>query len=483
MMKKPPFVGRSEELDLLTKLTHKKSASLVVITGRRRIGKSRLVEEFANQNLKYSFLRFSGLTPTKEITAQDQREEFARNLSKNFKLPKLKADDWGDLLDTLAEHCKNKKTIILLDEISWMGLGDKTFLAKLKNAWDLYFRKNTNLILVLCGSVSSWIEKNIISSTGFLGRFEAQIKLEELSIAECNEYFRQVGFQVSNYEKLTYLALTGGVPWYLELLNPKYSSSENINKLCFAKNGILVEEFDRIFHDLFDRRGDICKKIVKSLTKSSLGYEALSRKINYSASGSLADYVSELITAGFIERHYTWQIKNKKLSKLSSLRLKDNYLRFYFRFIEPNLHKIHKGLYADVNINSLPGWSSILGLQFENLVLNNRKLIINKLKIKAEDIVLDDPFFQNPTVNQAGCQIDYMIQNKYNTLYLCEIKFSQNLIRTSIIDEMASKVKKLEVPKAFSISPVLIHANGVEAGVEDSEYFRDIIDFTIFLNP
>lgn len=481
MKEKLPFVGRIKELSSLTNLVNKKNASFVVITGRRRIGKSRLVEEFASRNLKYDFFCFSGLTPTKEITAQDQREEFARALSKNFKLPKLRADDWGDLFDTLAEQCKKRKAIIFFDEISWMGSKDQTFLAKLKNTWDLYFSKNPNLIVVICGSVSSWIEKNIISSTGFLGRVDTQIKLEELSISECNEYFKRAGFHASNYEKLILLSLTGGVPWYLELLDPKYSSVENIRKLCFAKNGILVEEFDRIFHDLFDKRGETCKKIVKALVKTAISYEELSKKINYSASGSLANYVNELIMAGFIERNYSWQIKSKKLSKLSTLRLKDNYLRFYFRFIEPNLNKISTGLYEDVNVSSLAGWSTILGLQFENLVLNNRKLIIDELKIEPENIVFDGPFYQSHTASQSGCQIDYMIQNKYNTLYLCEIKFSQNQIKTNVIDEIESKIKNLKISTGFSISPILIHATGIDASVDDSEYFRAIIDFSKFL--
>ncbi len=481
MNQKPPFVGRIKELNSLAKLLKKKNASLVVITGRRRIGKSRLIEEFANQNSKYDFFRFSGLALTKEMTAQDQREEFARNLSKNFKLPKLKADDWGDLLDTLAEQCKKRKAIILLDEISWMGSKDQTFLPKLKNTWDLYFSKNSSLVLVLCGSVSSWIEKNIISSTGFFGRVDTQIRLEELSILECGKYFKQVGFKVSNYEKLTYLNLTGGVPWYLELLNPKYSSLENIRTLCFAKDGTLVEEFDRIFHDLFDKRGEVCKKIIRSLVKATISYEELSKKINYSASGSLANHVNELITAGFIERNFTWQIKNKKISKLSTLRLKDNYLRFYFRFIEPNLSKIHQGLFEDINISSLPGWASIQGLQFENLVLNNRKLIIHELKIEPENIVFDGPFYQTPTANQTGCQIDYLIQSKYNTLYLCEIKFSPNQIKTNVINEVAMKIKNLKTSNGFSVSPVLIHANGIEDNIDDSEYFRSIIDFSSFL--
>ena len=152
------FVGRLLELDRLKSLWKRKVASLVVIKGRRRIGKSRLVEEFS-KNVK--FISFSGLAPSDAITAQDQRDEFARQLARTFQIPIPYSKDWGDLFWHLNHYTQNEKVVILLDEISWMGMRDKTFLAKLKNAWDLNFKKNPNLIFIICGSISSWIEKNI----------------------------------------------------------------------------------------------------------------------------------------------------------------------------------------------------------------------------------------------------------------------------------------------------------------------------------
>ena len=149
---KNKFIGRVNELVALRKLYHKKTSSIITIQGRRRIGKSRLIEEFAKG---YRFLNFAGLAPNDVINAQDQKHEFARMMSEQLSIPKVVSDDWGDLFSFLAKYTERGRVVILFDEISWMAYKDKTFLSKLKNAWDLHFSKNPKLILVLCGSVSS----------------------------------------------------------------------------------------------------------------------------------------------------------------------------------------------------------------------------------------------------------------------------------------------------------------------------------------
>lgn len=468
------FVGRKAELQELDKLLEKTTASLAVIKGRRRIGKSRLIAEFAK---KHRFLSFSGLIPEDDTTAQSQREEFTRQLSLQLDIPGLKADDWGNLFYLLAKETNKGRVIILFDEISWMGSKDPDFLGKLKIAWDLYFKKNPKLVLVLCGSVSSWIEKNILSSSAFLGRISFKLTLEEFSLEECNLFFQRIGFKGSSYERLLYLSLTGGVPWYLELLRPKDTIIENITRLCFKKEAVLVEEFKRIFHDLFDSRSDIYKKIVEALSTGKLEYNEIIQKINYHSGGSLSAYLDDLLEAGFISRDYIWSLKSAQKSRLSQFRLSDNYLRFYLRFIEPNLDKISKNKFKNLNPSNLPAWNTVLGLQFENLVLNNREVIINALGINFEDIVMDDPYFQRKTTKQSGCQIDYLIQTKYKTLFVCEIKFSRNEIKSDVIAEVKEKLKRIKIPKGFSLCPVLIHAGDISNAVLDADYFVKIIDF------
>ena len=142
------FVGRREEIKELNFLLTKKKASLVVIKGRRRIGKSTLVEEFSKKS-RFRFLQFSGIPPTKGITAQVQREIFAKKMADQLELPGLAATDWSDLFTLLARQIQKGKVILLFDEISWMGSEDPTFLGKLKNAWDANFpnKQDGNFIL------------------------------------------------------------------------------------------------------------------------------------------------------------------------------------------------------------------------------------------------------------------------------------------------------------------------------------------------
>lgn len=468
------FIGRSRELETLVNLRAKKSASLVVITGRRRIGKSRLAAEFGKGELFYSF---SGLPPTKEVTAQTQRDFFAKQLQTNFKIP-IKSDDWWDLLCFLAESTKKGRVIILLDEISWMGGEDPTFLGKLKTAWDDYFSKNSQLILILCSSISLWIDENILSNTGFLGRISLNLFLQELPLKECNLLWDGKSNTISAYEKFKILAITGGIPRYLEEINMNVPAEENIRRLCFTNSGILFSEFEQIFSELFDKRCEIYKKIVACLAAGSASRETIARKLKIQVGGVISNYLEDLLKSGFIARDFSWQLKDGKTSKISNYRLSDNYVRFYLKYILPNKNRIAAGGFDEKTLTALPGWSAILGLQFENLVLSNRTAVKNLLGIRAEEVLNEGPYLQRKTARQLGCQIDYMVQTVFNNLYICEIKFSKSEVKEEIIKEVKEKIAKLKFPRGFSFRPILIHVNGVSEEVVDSNYFSHIIDFS-----
>ncbi len=475
-----PFVGREVELFNLKQLLHKKSASLIVIKGRRRIGKSRLIEEFSK---KKQFLRFEGLAPTRSTTAQMQREEFARQLDLQLGLPGLESvKDWGTLFTILAQNTQKEPIVILFDEITWMGSKDSTFLSKLKIVWDQYFQKNPQLILILCGSLSFWIEKNIVNSTGFVGRISLKIHLQELDLQECNTLLTKLGFRGSVQEKLGALAITGGVPWYIEQINPRLSVQENLRKLCFQPDGLFVEEFQHVFHDLFGKRLPICKKIVTSLKNEAKEYNEISQEINYQSGGPLSEYLEDLIVSGFITKQHSWSLSSGSERKTCKYRIQDNYLRYYLKYIFPHLAKIKKGLFSSISPFDLPGWEGVMGLQFENIVLYNRKEIWKSLGLRPQDIIFENPYFQSTTSKQAGCQIDYMIQTRFKNLYLCEMKFSHHPISETVISEVTQKIKALNPPKGFAVLPILIHINGVSKSVQDKEFFANIIDFGEFLN-
>lgn len=467
------FIGREQELMILDRFLKKETASFLVVRGRRRIGKSRLIEEFAKPYKLYSF---SGIAPTDKTTDESQREEFASQLHKQG-LPKIQAENWNDLFWALADVTKKGRVIILLDEISWMGSKDPDFLGKLKNVWDQYLKKNPKLILVVCGSASSWIEKNILTSTGFLGHISYTLTLDQLPLKDCQKFWGKKNQNISAAEKLKVLAVTGGVPRYLEELDPDLSAEDNIKNMCFTKGALLADEFNNIFSNIFLTNSDTYKKIVQILSEGEKEYSKICRLLNIEDSGRISDYLEELKLSGFITRDYTWHVKTGKDSKLSKFRLSDNYLRFFLKYIEKYKTKIERNAFSFKSLVALPGWPSIIALQFENLVLNNRRFIWNQLGIKPEDILSENPFFQRSSKRQPGCQIDYLIQTKHDSLYLCEIKFQKGKVSSSVIAEMQEKVDRLKKPKGLSCRPVLIHVNGVEDDVEESEYFSSIIDF------
>jgi AAA+ ATPase superfamily predicted ATPase len=472
----PKFIGRKDELNKLIKIAEKKTASFILVRGRRRIGKSRLIEEYGKHFDK--FYTFAGLAPTVGMTAKHQLEEFNRQISQQFRIPLVQYGDWSDALLHLAERVKSEKTLLFFDEISWMGSEDPTFLSKIKNFWDQHLKKNNRLVFVLCGSASAWIEKNILSSTGFVGRISYTLTLDELSLSECSLFWPK---NISAYEKLKVLSITGGIPKYLEEMSPKISAEDNIRNLCFLKGAPLVNEFNQIFSDLFLRDSVFYKKITDILIDGAKERGEICKLLNIDTGGRISDYLFELELAGFITRDHTWNISSGADSKLSKYRLRDNYLRFYLKYIDKNLSKINRNIFRFKSIASLPEWSVIMGYQFENLVLNNRRLLHKALQINEEEIICENPFYQHKTYNQSGCQIDYMIQMKYGTLYICEIKFSKNKIDSSIVPEMIKKIDALRYPKRFSCRPVLIHVNGVTDDVVDSDYFASIVDVSQFL--
>lgn len=226
------------------------------------------------------------------------------------------------------------------------------------------------------------------------------------------------------------------------------------------------------------------------MSKHTAEYAQIVEGINYKSSGTLSKYLKELQIAGYISKDKCWNIKTgittqkdkpSKNSALSKYRLSDNYLRFYYKYIAPKLDRIKNDQYYDINVVHLPGWSFMMGFQFENLVLRNRNIIFKKLNLRSDDIIADNPYFQRATKRQQGCQLDYLIQTRLNTLFVCEIKFSKNTIGSSVIGEVQEKIKKLVIPRGFSCIPILIHMSGITDELYDKGYFLQCIDFGEYL--
>ena len=224
------FVGRENDLKLLKGLFDLKKAAIAVCSGRRRIGKSTLIQQFGKQ--AKTFLEFQGLPLREGITKKDQLNAFSEQLAKQTSLPGLNLESWYQAFSLLNNVIKNEKTVILLDEISWIATGDKNFAGQLKISWDTEFKHHSRLILVLCGSVSSWIDKNILNNAGFVGRISLKLSPEELSLFHCNMFWGKKAGRIEAKEKLKMLAVTGGVPRYLEEINPNLPAEETDRSVC-----------------------------------------------------------------------------------------------------------------------------------------------------------------------------------------------------------------------------------------------------------
>ncbi len=255
-------------------------------------------------------------------------------------------------------------------------------------------------------------------------------------------------------------------------LSPNYNFFDLVTKLCYLE----VKEFKYIFSDLFSKRSGSYQKIVSRLAKGMANLDQISDALGMKKGGTISTYLEDLVTTGYVAQDFTWNLNNAKISKLSRFRLKDNYLRFYLKVIEPHQHQILQNA-----LTHPPGWDGVMGLQFENLVLNNRGSVQRLLNLRTDDVVMDNPFFQRPTRTHPGCQIDYLIQTKYNSLHLCEIKFSKEKIGMEVVKQVKEKIDRLQAKKEFSIWPVLIHVNGVTEDVIESGFFSRIIDFGMLL--
>jgi len=473
------FHGRDTQFREFGQLLQNKRAKLVTCQGRRRIGKSTFIKECAK--LTTHFIAISGLSPQPEIEREDQLENFSIALSQQLSVPQVPLNNWTTAFHLLSKLIpKTGSTLILLDEISWMSQGDPNFAGHLKNAWDHHFLNHNKLVLVLCGSVSSWIEENILNSTGFVGRVSWQFHLPPLPLHHCNafwkEHERKKRKAIPDIEKLRILSITGGVPRYLEEINPTQSAEQNIHRLCFQPGGMLFREFSQIFHDIFTRKAPTYRNIARTLVDGPRTLKEISDSLGRDSGGSLTKALNDLEGAGFITEDRTFSpISAKPLKRTARFRLSDNYLRFYLKYVEPKKLQIEKGIYQESPLTSLEAWHTIIGLQFENLVYNSRHELLALLELSDTTILNFGPFFQNATKRKQACQIDLLIRTT-SALYLVETKV-RSKIDASVIDEVAEKISRLKPPKTLAVRTALVYQGELESSLAESDYFDHLIPF------
>ena len=465
------FLGREKELSSLRLLLEKPMSSLVACRGRRRIGKSTLFMEFARRE-KLGFISIEGLGPRKGQTNADQLRNFGERLAEQTRRKLLIPKTWPEAFRLLSERIpKRGRQLVLLDEISWMGRHEPDFPGYLKNGWDDELKHHDNLILVVCGSVSSWVRRNMLDSATFGGRFSRDIVLKELPLKQCAEFWKEKRTDLASRELLDVLSVTGGVPRYLEEVNPSLSAAENIRLMCFTPDGPLFKDFSAMFGEVF---GDTVKAkgdILRALADGPLSLCEIAEAVGVERGGSLGSSLDELVEAGFIAKDETLNPRTWKTSRLARYRLCDNYARFYLKYIAPHLADIKSGRYEFESLSELPGWPTIMGLQFENLILNRVMDFKEQLHLSGATVRSAAPY---RTSGANAVQVDLLVQTD-EVMYVVEIK-RRKQIRADIVDEVKAKVGKIRRPSRISVRKAIIFDGELAPAVRRSGYFDAIID-------
>ncbi len=461
------FVGRKNELKLLNDAYRSKKDELIVLYGRRRIGKSSLVKCFAEK--KKFYYEFEALEGE---TTHGQINHFLQQLKKQIDDPILDSvrfANWEQVFTYLTEKIIKRKTkvkkILFLDELPWMAAGRIRLVSLLKYYWDNHW-KGKHVMLILCGSVASFMVKKVLHSNALYGRTTIEILLKGFSPEEV-AYF--LGKKRSREETLNYQLVFGGVPKYLEQINPNQSFNQNMNTLCFSPHGIMLKEVERIFYSQF-REPRTYLKIINLLKNGIFSLGEISSKTKISSGGGLKQYLKNLERAEMIRSFVPFD--RSRNSKFKKYTLADEFLVFFFKYIEPNLRVIKESssrrLFETLTQNSFDTW---LGFAFERFCLKHAGMLAVVMDF-ADDLLLASPYFKR---NDERFQIDLLYKRADRVITVCEIKHQNIKIGTHIIPAMQRKCALLKVPRGYALEKALISLYGPDNSLRDTGYFHHFV--------
>jgi hypothetical protein len=338
-------------------------------------------------------------------------------------------------------------------------------------------KKHDRLVLVVCGSVSSWIKDNIVDNGAYMGRRSLDIVVRELPLRECVKFWGPAAERVSTQDILDVLSVTGGVPRYLEEINPALSAAENIRNLAFRPNGVLRVDFDEMFADVVTRRPRFASEVLECLADGPLGTPEIARKLGVERSGNITLALNQLVEAGFVSTDAGINPETGEEMKDRHYRLRDNYSRFYLKCIRPAARIIDEGSYAFHSLAQFDEWNAIMGLAFENLVVNNCATLRPLLGIGKATITSIAPYRRAGSRDgkRSGLQVDLLLQTR-RSVYVIEVKRRREIGR-EVIREMEEKVRLLPKRHGVSVRTALVYEGNLAPIVEADGYFDAIIPF------
>ncbi|MEK7253909.1 MAG: ATP-binding protein, partial [Bacteroidota bacterium] len=405
------FIGRDAEIQVLMDALASPAPELVAVFGRRRVGKTFLVRHvYAKQTV----FRFSGV---KETSASRQLERFSLALNKAFDLGEkpAKLRSWlqafSRLSDLLEKSSSKKKRVIFLDEFPWMDSPRSGFLAAFDHFWNSWATEQPNLVVVICGSAASWMIQNVVRNKGGLhNRLTRRIRLAPFNLKETEQFLQSQRIQLKRYQILQLYMITGGIPHYLKELRRGESIEQAIDRLCFAQDGLLREEFDNLYPALFDHpERHLC--VVRALASKPSGMirNQIIEACPVSSGGSTTKLLEELVQSGFVQQYLPFG----KTTKEPVFKLSDEYTIFYLHFIE-NSKAAGEG--AWVNQSKSQAYRTWCGFAFENICLKHVPQIKKGLGISG--IYTEHSIWRSDGRDgEQGAQIDLLLDRAESLIF------------------------------------------------------------------
>lgn len=407
------IIGRLYEQNELNNYYYSKSSEFVAIYGRRRVGKTFLVRQFFNNKLDFS------LTGLANATMASQLINFQFSISEAGFADAPIAKNWlyaFQQLIALLEKSTNKRKIIFLDELSWMDTAKSDFVSALEHFWNGWASGRTDILLIVCGSSTSWMMNKLLNNRGGLhNRITHRLKIQPFTLSECKKFLQSVEITWDEYQITECYMIFGGIPYYWSLLKKGLSLAQNVDALFFRENGALQNEFKNLYAALF-KNSENYIHLVEVMSKKSKGLTR-SELINSSkgnSGGGLSKILEDLENCGFI-RSYLF-MKKKLRDKI--YQLTDFYTLFYFRFLISTKTNADNHWSTMIDSPQHRVWS---GYAFEQVCFAHIQQIKQSLGISG---VHSNYATWRSRESLNGAQIDLLIDRNDSVINLCEIKYS-----------------------------------------------------------
>lgn len=466
------IIGRSNEIKELEGYLKSSKSEFVAIYGRRRVGKSFLVEEVYKNKIVFraigSYIKDEGNKTYKQIQLDHFYDSLLDSgLSGEFPRPTCWREAFR-LLKRLIESVKSRRKVIFLDELPWLaGPQSSELIMELGYFWNSWADRQRNVVLVVCGSATSWMLDNVIHDYGGLhGRLTGMIKLLPFTLSECEKYYKKNGFHLSRYEMAISYMVFGGVPYYLDRMNKEKNLSENIDAFFFNDPKI-HQEFKDVYTGLY-ATSERYIDVVKALGGRFYGMtrKEIAEAIGIESGGTLSKILSNLYESG-ITREYPRYGKERVETVYQ---LKDFFSLFYLHYIQG------KGTDAGSwrMMQRTPSFYSWAGNTFELLCIEHLPQIKEKLRIAT---ISRNYCWRGIAPNGSTPQVDLILEwDGERTDYLCEIKFSEHefTIDKQYEKELANKIdgylNSKQHKSTHSIQLVMI----TTSGATENEHYKDV---------